>query len=216
MIAAIFPTGTLRDLSDWSPQLGGAEWKPKIGWHDPDHREATAIKGQRLIEYVRVAAESALPQPVTQDHNRICAWFVFVVGEDAASRSVHSHARKHISRDLRTDEALGLAISSQVETLAAIDADVFERAVLLAPVDEVRIRDRHPFQLRAAFTQDDQALGIGVGKRAKQQGARVRARHTDAEDRRIGSDAKSQSKHGDDREPGILKQHPNSVAQVLQ
>ena len=63
------------------------------------------------------------------------------------------------------DQSFGFAAACQVVVLAAIDADVFEHLVLRAPVDEVRVRDRHPFDLRAALGKKDQPLGFRVWQR---------------------------------------------------
>src|SRR5258706_15435557 len=71
---------------------------------------------------------------------------------------------EEIGRNLATDHAFGLAASSQVIALTAIDGDLFEDSVLLAPVDEVGICDRHSFELWTALGERDQSFRLFVGE----------------------------------------------------
>src|SRR5262249_55510715 len=127
-------------LTGRSPQVDPATGKLKIRRHDADNREAYVVERECLIQNSEVAAEASLPQTVTQHCDRRGAGFVFVVVEDATRRRRYSQRGEHIGGHLRADKSLRLADTSEVVALATSkDADVLERGVLLAPIDEVRI-----------------------------------------------------------------------------
>ena len=88
--------------------------------------------------------------------------------------------------------------------------EILERALHLAPVNEVAWRDHVvlPVARDVVLPDDDQPLGILVGKRLQEQ----RVDH--AEDRGVRADADGEGADRDRGEPRRAQEQPRAVAQV--
>src|SRR5262249_5618811 len=147
MITALLPRWLIRKLPDRNPHLDAVR-KAKALRHDADHRVAAIIEIERPAHNLRIAGEAALPQPVTQDHDRGPARLVFFGGKDAPPRRLYAQSRKQAGRHLPGLNSLRLASARQVVITAIEDGHFLEDALLRAPVGIVRPGDGHPVHLR--------------------------------------------------------------------
>src|SRR5258705_790896 len=65
---------------------------------------------EQLANYIRVASETPLPQPMT-DQNDANVWPIFIAGKDASQFRLHVQHREELRRDVRTKYPLGFRAS---------------------------------------------------------------------------------------------------------
>ena len=90
------------------------------------------------------------PEALADHRDARRAGAIFVGGERAADHRLQADRLEHLRRHEAADQPLGLIAAGQVEHRAAIDAEVLEDLVLLAPVLKIRPRDRHRLARRAS------------------------------------------------------------------
>ena len=128
--------------------------------------------------------------------------------KDAAGDRRHAEHVEEPRRYLGTLEALWSGATRQVEDVFAIGGQMREGAGVVLQVEEVRRGMVVPRALRGGAPDAHDAIGIGVGKRPKQDAV------DDTEDRAVRADPERQRRDGDDGEAGILDQDSNRVAQI--
>src|SRR5918911_2636367 len=87
---------------------------------------------------------------------------VLLLGEGAAERGLDAEHLEELGRDVAPGEALGLALSREVVAAGPRGGHQLERGLLLAPVEEVGVRDRHLRNLLAGLREADEAFGVFV------------------------------------------------------
>ena len=102
---------------------------------------------------------------------------------------------------------------SALAQAAAIDrvvgGDPVQSVVLIFPIDVVSASGGFGFERRDRFGNPNEPVAVRIGQRPQHHGVH------NAENRRIGTNAERQGKHGHQRKGGILAEHPYRVAQVL-
>lgn len=139
---------------------------------DTNYFVGLSINQDRCADRAGIAAKSARPHAVGKDGGGGMAGKIFVGREQAAQSGMHAEHRKKIRRDADGADSFGVTLSSQVIVPADCDREVVEAVV--ARLDIEILGGRKPVlrntEAWGTIPEDDQAVGIGVGKRAEQQG----------------------------------------------
>src|SRR5215475_14338023 len=96
----------------WLPYFGAARIL-KSGGHDPNDGVLRTVEIYPLANHVRVAAETPLPQPVTEQRDRIEIRFVFLGGEDPPTQWVDAEDGEEIVGNESGDYRIGLILARQ-------------------------------------------------------------------------------------------------------
>src|SRR5262249_32870787 len=134
---------------------------------------------------------TTLPQTITQHDHWRAAGFVFVVGEDASVQRVDAQHTKHVRGHLHGNDPFGVTGAGEVVAAAVVDTDLFKRLIVVAPIRDVRIGDRHLVDHGARLVQKHELLGFVVRQRPQQD----RVDYT--EDGAVGADAEGEGKDHD-------------------
>src|SRR5215469_8710054 len=159
-----------------------------------------------------IAGESALPQPVAQNHLLVVAELLFLHPKGSANRGLNPDGVEKIRGDERANKSFRLAGARQIHAVVLPYRDFFIRMALRFPVEIIGRGHRakvHGLSGRKA-EQHHQAIKIGQGHRLAQES------DGHAEYRRVGSNAQSQGNHSQRSESGVLQQHAETGAQVLE
>ena len=208
MISALQPIWFAGQLTHRHPHLD-ATGKSIIRRHHTNHGVVLAVQSERLIDDVSLTTKAALPKSIAKHDHRRAAWLVFFVCEDTPDSGVGPQSRKQIGGHLPRQDALGFTIAGEVVTGAVIDADFFENVVLIAPVGEVRIRDRHLVQHRTTLVQKQQLLRVIVRQRPQHD------RIDYAENCCVRANAQRQRQYHHERQRRSLNQHSHAITHVL-
>ncbi len=147
-----------------------------------------------------------------QNHYRSTSRPVFFRKKRSSRRRLNPQHRKKPGVSIACFNALRFTLARKIKPLgiACEGAHLREALVLPLPVGVIARRQTRFGNLRQIAVCDlHQTFGLRVGKRTEQQ-----ILHH-AEDRRICANAQRQSQHRHNREPGILRQRANAVADVL-
>ena len=151
-----------------------------------------------------IAGERALPQAVA-DHHALMIAGHFLIGRDqAAVQRRDAEQRERVGRHPDAEHAFGAIGHAEIRRPVFRRAHLRERAVLLAPVEEVRERDRSA----SAVQHDRQFVGILVGQRLQQD------RLHRAEHRRVRADADAEDEDGAEAERRRAAERAQGVADV--
>src|SRR5262245_9820842 len=197
-----------------SERRGRSKLRPaelKAGRHNPDHGVGLAVQRDRLIENVRIAAEAALPESITEHHDPVVTRLIVVLNKRSSVKRVDTKHGKEPRCHSRSREPLGFGAAAVVVGRAPDRCDFFEYLVLVTPVDEVRRRHRElrPAFLEVVLAHDNQPIRIRERQRAKQN------RIDGAEHRAVRSDAERQSCNCNQRETRKSEQHSDGISKVL-
>ncbi len=96
----------------------------EVGRHHSHNRIVLAIKLDRLVDQIRIAAKTALPKFIAQNENATRAGLVLIRKKDAASHSIDTQDRKKPGRDSQTRNALGSFAAGEVEVCVGKSRDV--------------------------------------------------------------------------------------------
>ena len=177
--------------SDRCPDLRAGIGKGKPGRHDADHRVRLFVQRDRLAKRVWIAAETALPEFMAQNHDLAVTGLVLLLREGAPETGLHSEQLKQIGRNPRADHPLRLVAAGEVEPLSDISRDPLEDFVLLLPLEEIRGRSGRQGELRLGTEDAHQLLGMRVRQRTQQD----RVDH--AENGAVRADGQAKRKNGD-------------------
>ena len=148
--------------------------------------------------------ENALPQAVADHHALMIAGHFLVRSDQAAVQRRDAEQRECVRRHPDAEHAFGAIGHAEVRRPVFGRAHLRERAVLLAPVVEVRGRDRSA----SAVQHHRQFVGILIGQRLQQN------RLQRAEHRRIRADADGEDEDGAETERGRAAKRAQGVADV--
>jgi hypothetical protein len=123
-------------------------------------------------------------------------------------RSLDAERREDVGGSEPAGELERLTIELNSQAGRPDHADVFERAVPLAPLDEVRRRDDASCLIPAGFVDRDDAVRIPIGKRLQHDPA------DDAEDGGSGADAKRQGDQRGNGEPRCPRKRAERKAEI--
>src|SRR5690242_764767 len=113
-------------------------------------------------------------------------------------QSIHAEDGKEIGGYLARDNSFSFAAASEVVAGTIVDAHLFKRLILVAPVSEVWIRDRHLIQHRTFLVEKNEPIGLFIRKWTQQH------RVNNAEDRGVCADAEREGDDHDDRDARIF------------
>ena len=161
---------------------GVVERQSKLGRHDADDGRRIARDLDLFADDGRIAAESPLPELVTDQRDSRTADAVFVRGEVAALRWADAEDREDVGMHVRAADALGRIAVDRRRRLR-IERDVGERGDSRFPPFPLVIREPGLVEALPCAPHGDDALGLPVRQRREQD-----LLH-DAEHRGGGADA---------------------------
>ena len=179
---------------------------------DADDGRVVAVERDRAADERRVAAETAPPQAFADEHHRGRAGLLFRFGEPAPDDRVDAEERHHRRADRGAGELFRIAEAAQIEGGRADRAQPGERLRLLLPGEVVQDRgaEIREVQLVVLLRHLDQPGGFDEGQRPDQLGVH------EAEDDRVGADAKRDGQDDREREDRRPTQRADGVAEILQ
>src|SRR5215203_277791 len=160
--------------------------------HHTNYGSYYAVDGDCFIDDVGIAAETSLPQTVSDDRDRVLARLIFFRVKIAAHDRFHAGGVEKVCTDEKTLDTFRSVAAGEVCTPPAIDGELFERLVLRLPIEVVGHRD-FVVQDAAArqFVPDrNNAIEFGEWKRFQQK------RIDSTEDRGVGADAERERNDG--------------------
>src|SRR5262245_60131139 len=135
MIAAA--RGLIRLKGHRRPEFLFTSREPEMRGHHADDRVRMIIERQVLPNNASVAAESPLPQAMTEHDYALGLGAVFLLREDAPQRRGDAERREQAGRNALALDPLGLATPGQVQARAPEGGDLREDSILIAPVNEI-------------------------------------------------------------------------------
>ncbi len=178
---------------------------------DSHHFRRRAVQGDDPADHRGIAAVSALPGPMIQDHDSRAARRVLLGNEQAPERRLHPQHGEKIRRDAQHAHPLRLERAGEVLIAADGDRHLLEARVAIPDVEVLSGREPVLRDVEAGrpVPQNHQALGVGVRQRPQEQ----RAGH--AEDRGVGPDSDGDGDHRNQGKGGALEETPQGKANVL-
>ncbi len=183
-------------------------------WRDADHGERHPGEPDLAAHDRGVGAKLLAPCLVREDDHRIAAGNAILIGQERSPQ--HRPDAKNIEEiraDCLPERALRGLVSLPGKTRVheARGGEAVEAARATANVDVVQVRDTAVahFSGGRRRTHCDQFAGRGHCERSQDQAV------GDAEHRGVRADADGDRQDGDQREAGVLRQHPCTVAEVL-
>ena len=162
----------------------------------------------------RVARVAVLPHAVAEDDDGCRARGVLARGEVPAEERLLPQQPERVGRDRGAADPFGRVVRvADGELLLPEPRQARERPRLGAPVLELLPRGRRAvvgISRGVAGCEKDDLL------RPVERQATDEHRVHEGEDRRVDPDAQSQRHGGDGGEPGVLEQHADGVAEVLE
>ena len=178
--------------------------------HHADDRVGGAVNGQAPPDRGTVAAELPQPQRVADHRDPRLARPVLALDERSPEQRRHAQHGKQPIGHFERDGALRLLAADHRDQLEPVRGHLLEDAAAALPVAEVR--ERHPVGLPALalprLVELHERVGCPVIERSQHDGvheAEHGGRHADAEGER---------QHDRQREPGIVREHPDRVPHV--
>ena len=170
------------------------------------------VHDDRRADHLRIAPVPAHPRAMAKHGRGGGASGVLLGDEQPSGRRACAEHRQQVRGHADRADPFGLSAARQVVVAPDRDGDLFESSMARLDVEVLRrrepvLRDAQPGR---TVPEDDQPLGVLVGKRAQQQ----RARH--AEDGRVRPDAERNRQHRRGREAGAGRKRTNRVAGVVQ
>src|SRR5579862_466570 len=181
---------------------------------DADYRERVLVDLNDLADYFWIGAKSPAPQAVAQDDVRIRVRPVRVVGvKRPSARRLHPEQIEIILGDDQAPVALRQLLLFEFQVRAdQLETDhPRKNVVVIAVVFVIGIRTRVVFAIGHHALNGDELLGI-LNKRKRMK------KHSfePAVNRRVAADAQREREHCYSCETRILREHPDSVTNVLQ
>jgi hypothetical protein len=192
-------------------ERAGFEEETEPGRHDADDRLRPHVQLDRATDDGRVAAETALPNLVAQNHGRRFWIRAFGGRKDAADHRRHAEHGKIRRRDELRNELDGIAEVGQVGPRFRERGEIIEDRGAFSPPNEIRGTNhiRSTGEPRIGFPYGDDSIRIVIREPLEEH--RVHNR----ENRRVRADAEREREHGHDGEAGRPEGRAYGVSQVL-
>src|SRR6185503_9525489 len=198
----------------WKDDVGLRVEKAERPRHDTNHLARPRVDGHDTSNDSGVAAESAVPEAVGQNHG--LGRSVRIVRRRKPSPECWSHAegRKGFVRDHDRSHLLRVAGAGYGRRTRPPQAELGKRPIVLA-IREVHRRaqshvaGRHGLELRRV-PDANQLIRIWIGQRTNQDSI------DDAENRSGGADAETERQDGGRREGRTLAEHAHREATLLE
>ena len=117
--------------------------------------------------------------------------------------------RRKLADDEHAEQTIGLVAAGEIHALAAKRPQFLERPIEPAPVQIVLVRHALPALRALHAVHDDEPVGVGIGKRANQNGV------DDREDRGVRADTERERERGDGGERRTPEKRANGESQIL-
>ncbi len=130
----------------------------EITRHDADDRHLISIEREQTANDVTVAAESLLPERVTEHHSPWPAGTFLFCRECAAEKRRDAEHLEDVGADHRGVQLFRFESAGQCCPAVVVGADRVEAPVLRLPVDEIWWRDREQPAFCRFVQLDDAAL----------------------------------------------------------
>src|ERR1700730_11999056 len=122
---------------------------------------------------------------------------------------MNTEKRKNVGCGDHPVNALGGALSGEIEAEAADGGDLLKRLVLRLVIEEVGSGKGCLLQIGLGLPEPDELVRLGIGQCAQEDGV------DDAEDGGVRADTKSQSKDGDRSKATAFEQRTEAELDVL-
>ncbi len=150
--------------------IGEHERKPEIdlarerdaAGHDADDFVIPSVEGQRPADNGTIAAETTLPQPMTEHDDPRASGLFLVRPKPSSEKRRDAQDPEQVRADVRTIQAFRIEPAAKGRRRVVVGRDGRQGAVLRFPVDEIRWRDRRQRAARGLVDLDD-STGSGVG-----------------------------------------------------
>ena len=168
-----------------------------------------AVERDRPSDQIRIATEAVPPETLADDRNAVSGGGVLGRRQHAPDDRRESHRAEHRRRGDRRVEPIWAIAAGEVHGRGAINAEVLEDLILIAPVLKIRPRHRHVAAIGGPFGQRENSIDVGIRQRPQH--------HTveNAEDRRRRADAERERQQHDRGKAGIARERAQRVANVV-
>src|SRR5262249_31613204 len=107
-----------------------------------NHRERHTVHVDAAADYVRIATELTLPQPVREDENALAARLVSFISDPAPQLGRDAEQRKEIRRTASDAQVLGRAVSGYVPAAETPGRERLEAGCLRLQIAQLDRRQR--------------------------------------------------------------------------
>ena len=183
----------------------------EAAWHHPDHHAWRPVERDFATEDRGVGAEAPLPETIVENDDLILRWPILVRSEEPSERRLDTeHTGKRLRR-AHGDDPLGRPHAGEGQLASAVTGDAGEGRDRALEIDQLGLGEVRVGEVDTGedVVDGDEALGIAVGQRPKQDPLHHR------EDRGVGSDGERQSDEDRGREPWASCQCAQRVRHVL-
>src|SRR5215217_3506695 len=139
--------------------------------HHTNYGSYNAVDGDCFVDDIGIAAETSLPETVSDDRDCVLARLIFFGVKIPAHDRLHADRIEKVRTDEKTLDTFRSVAAGEVCAPPAIDRELFERLVLRLPIEVVGHRD-FVVQDAAArqFVPDrNDAIECGEWKRCQQK-----------------------------------------------
>src|SRR5215831_4520878 len=183
----------------------------KSAWQNANNCKRIIVDPDGTAENIRIGAIGTAPQAIA-DHG-LCSETRHEVLRTKQPTNLRDHTQHGKVAKTAIDplDTLGLSGAGQILIALKDRAHIFKYSRSRLQVIQFGLGKPNVPQSYAGLVKEDsyQTIGIGVGQRTQQHGIH------DAENRRVGSYAQSQSQDSHDRECGLRDQHTQTIANIL-
>ncbi len=179
--------------------------------HHADHHARCPVERDFATEDRGVGAEAPLPETVVENDDLILGWPILVRSEEPSERRLNTeHTGKGLCR-AHGDDPLGRPYPGEGQLASAVTGDAGEGRDRALEIDQLGLGEVRVGKVDTGedVVDGDEALGIAVGQRPKQDALHHR------EDRGVGPDGERQSDEDCGREPRASRQRAQRVRHVL-
>src|SRR5580704_12921674 len=177
-------------------------WWHKIGGHHANYGVVVSAESNRFAEDLRIAAQKVLPERIAQHDKALTPLHIFFRRNDSSEHRRNTQGFQESCIYAACANLQGLRPAGVVHIVDVDSTALRKRACLSL--------DIHQVWRRIVRSHSNDSLGIFVRKRIEQDAV------DHAEDCCVCADSQSESENGNRREAGILAQHAEGEANVLQ
>src|SRR5579864_5766922 len=183
----------------------------KSTWQNPDNCKGISVEQEGTADNIWIGAIGTAPQSVA-DHGP-GSETVHEVLRTKQPSNLRGHTQHGKVAETAIDrlETLGLFDAGQILATLKYRTHIFKYTCSRQQVIQFGLGKSNVPQSHAGLVKEDsyQTIWITVGQRTQQHGIH------DAENRSVGSHAKSQRQDSHDGECGLLDQHARTIANIL-
>jgi hypothetical protein len=183
----------------------------EVAGKDADDRVGNTVQDEAFTGRVVSSFVAFPPKAVVEDNDTGGAFETFLDVEGAAAKKLGSEDLEKTGGDLGGNDGLGALAGAEAHRRWTKAGEVYERAIPLAPVNEVRCRSHERGRrILFALAEKYDAIGLGVGEWPEQE------RIDEPEDGRVARDGERERQYSEARDEETFSEISDCETNILE